>query len=169
AGDHGTVSPSNAVSVNHGASQSFTITPATGYHLATLLVDSAPVATATTYTFTSVTANHTLTASFAISSYTITTSADANGSITPSGAVSVSHGAAQAFTITPNPCYHIADVLVDGVSVGAVSSYSFSNVIADHAITANFAANPLPAAVTGLTAQQMISGNDNDGDRKSVV
>src|SRR5206468_12659884 len=69
---NGTITPSGAVSVNHGADQSFTITPATGYHVATLLVDGAPVATATTYTFTNVTDNHTIEASFAINSYTTT-------------------------------------------------------------------------------------------------
>ncbi|MFN8586380.1 MAG: hypothetical protein U0704_01160 [Candidatus Eisenbacteria bacterium] len=50
--------------------------------------------------------------------HTITASAGANGSITPSGAVGVDNGGSQSFTITPAAHYHIADVLVDGVSVG---------------------------------------------------
>src|SRR5439155_10217865 len=61
-------------------------------------------------------------------SFTIDASAGANGSISPSGAVAVSPGANQSFTITPNACYHVADVLVDGSSVGAVPTFTFSNV-----------------------------------------
>jgi hypothetical protein len=73
--------------------------------------------------------------------FTITASAGANGSITPSGAVSVSNGGSQAFTIAPAANYHVADVLVDGSSVGAVTSYNFTNVTAAHTIAASFAIN----------------------------
>lgn len=71
--------------------------------------------------------------------FTITATAGANGSITPSGKVSVEAGGSQTFTITPNEGYEIADVLVDGVSVGAVSSYTFSGVQANRTIEATFA------------------------------
>ncbi len=54
--------------------------------------------------------------------YTIQASAGANGSISPSGTVNVFSGANQSFTITPNSGYHVADVVVDGGSVGAVTS-----------------------------------------------
>ena len=93
----------------------------------------------TSYTFTNVTANHTIAASFAIDTYTITASAGANGAISPAGAVTVNYGANQTFTITPATDYHVADVLVDGVSVGAVTSYTFTNVTANHTIAATFA------------------------------
>jgi hypothetical protein len=53
----------------------------------------------------------------------------------------VVQGASQSFTITPDAGYGIADVLVDGSSVGAVGSYTFNNIIADHTISASFAAN----------------------------
>jgi len=70
--------------------------------------------------------------------FTITATAGANGSISPSGVVTVSSGAGKTFTITANAGYQIADVLVDGSSVGAVSSYTFTNVTADHTISASF-------------------------------
>ncbi len=60
--------------------------------------------------------------------YTITASAGTGGAIDPSGAVSVDLGADQAFTITPNTGYHVADVLVDSVTVGAVTTYTFNDV-----------------------------------------
>ena len=139
AGSNGTISPSGAVSVNYGASQTFSITPATNYHVADVLVDGVSVGAVTSYTFTNVTANHTIAASFAIDTRTITASAGSNGTISPSGAVSVNYGASQTFSITPAANYHVADVLVDGVSVGAVTSYTFTNVTANHTIAASFA------------------------------
>ncbi len=71
-------------------------------------------------------------------SYTITAAARAGGSITPSGSVTVTAGKDRAFTITAGEGYKIEDVLVDGVSVGAVSAYTFKNVEKDHSITASF-------------------------------
>jgi hypothetical protein len=49
--------------------------------------------------------------------------------------ISVACGA----TFTPDPCYHLADVQVDGNSVGTPSSYTFTNVTGNHAICAKFA------------------------------
>ena len=72
--------------------------------------------------------------------HTITATAGEGGSISPSGAVIVTDGADQTFTITANEGYVISDVKVDGVSVGAVNSYAFSDVTSDHAIEVTFAA-----------------------------
>ena len=73
------------------------------------------------------------------STYTIGASAGANGSISPTGSVSVTKGGSQGFTITANSGYKVQDVLVDGKSLGAVTSYTFFKVTADHAISATFA------------------------------
>lgn len=73
-------------------------------------------------------------------SYTITASAGNGGVIDPSGSVSVSSGSDKTFTITANEGYEIADVLVDGESVGAVSEYTFENVREKHTIEARFTA-----------------------------
>ena len=70
--------------------------------------------------------------------YTITATAGEGGAITPTGDVSVKEGASQTFTITASEGYAIADVLVDGQSVGAVDSYTFENVTANHTIAAVF-------------------------------
>ncbi len=69
---------------------------------------------------------------------TITASAGTNGTISPSGSVFLTQGSSQSFTIQPNTNYQIANVVVDGTSVGAVGSYAFSNVTASHTITASF-------------------------------
>src|SRR5207247_1909827 len=139
AGAHGGISPAGSVAVVCGSDQSYTITPAACYHVADVLVDGSSVGAVTSYTFTNVTANHTIAASFAVDVETITASAGAHGAISPAGTTSLDCGSNQTFTITPDACYHVADVLVDGVSVGAVSSYTFTNVTANHTIAATFA------------------------------
>jgi alpha-tubulin suppressor-like RCC1 family protein len=75
--------------------------------------------------------------------YTITASAGPNGTISPSGIVSVISGATVTFTVTPNTGYHVSDVLVDGASVGTLITYMFTNVTANYTITASFAADDI--------------------------
>ncbi|MEW6187274.1 MAG: fibronectin type III domain-containing protein [Thermodesulfobacteriota bacterium] len=70
--------------------------------------------------------------------YTITSTAGSGGTISPSGGISVPSGGSQTFTITPNAGYKITEVIVDGEAKGVVSSYTFSGVNANHAISATF-------------------------------
>ncbi|MBI4765385.1 MAG: fibronectin type III domain-containing protein [Deltaproteobacteria bacterium] len=150
AGTGGGISPSGAVSVQSGASQTFIITPNSGYRVSGVTVDGASVGAVTTYTFTNVTANHTIAATFTTAATTITATAGSNGSITPSGSVSVNSGANQTFTITPNSGYRVSGVTVDGASVGAVTTYTFTNVTANHSIAATFSAiSGYPIVSTG--------------------
>ncbi len=72
----------------------------------------------------------------------IVASAGSNGSVSPAGTSAVDYGASATYTIAPAPGYHVADVLVDGSSVGAVTSYQFINVTGAHTISASFAADP---------------------------
>ncbi len=71
----------------------------------------------------------------------ITSAVAVGGSISPSGAVSVNHGSVQAFSISCNPGYHVKDILIDNVSAGILSNYIFSNVTANHTISAVFEAD----------------------------
>jgi len=70
--------------------------------------------------------------------YIISVSAETGGSISPSGSSSVLATGSKTFTIKPSDGYAIKDVLVDGTSVGAVTSYTFSNLSANHTIAASF-------------------------------
>ena len=72
--------------------------------------------------------------------YTIAATAGEGGSITPNGDVSVKEGASQTFAVAADNGYEIADVLVDGESVGAVSRYTFETVRKNHTIEAEFRA-----------------------------
>ncbi|MHB1356869.1 MAG: beta strand repeat-containing protein [Anaerolineae bacterium] len=227
AGNNGSITPSTPQTVTHGTSVTFTITANTGYHISDVGVDGESVGIATTYTFVNVTGTHSITAEFAINTYTLTVNKDgtgdgsvafdptggfynhgtvvtltatplisstftgwhvasapvgsipvdvpngscagtgdcvllmtgnkavtatftlktytitptagANGSITPDTEQTVDYGANQTFTITADTGYRIADVVVDGSSVGITTSYTFSNITANHTITAAFA------------------------------
>jgi len=72
--------------------------------------------------------------------YTITATAGSGGSISPSGTVTVTNGEDQTFAMIPYTGYHVEDVIVDGLSVGAVTSYTFTNVTSNHTINATFGA-----------------------------
>ena len=93
--------------------------------------------------------------------YTITATSGANGSIDPTGVITVTEGEDQIFTITPDTDYQVADVLVDSVSVGAVEEYTFMNLDEDHTISATFEAIivvPVNAITVTPTTITLIAG-----------
>jgi hypothetical protein len=214
AGAGGSISPTGPISVTSGGSQSFTISPNSGYKVNGVTVDGSSVGAVAAYTFSNVTANHTIAATFtpvtssynltitksgtgtgsvttspsgtsfsagtvvtltaapntnstftgwsgacsgtsatcqmtmngnasigaafALRSYAVTASAGTGGTISPSGNVNVTYGSNQAYAITPNSGYAISSVTVDGAPVGAITSYTFTNVMANHTIAATF-------------------------------
>ena len=143
AGSNGTISPSGNVKVLYGANQTFHITPSGAYHISDVVVDGSSVGPDTVYTFTGVTTNHTITASFTINGYTITATAGPNGTISPSGPVSVNSGASQTFSIHGNTGYFVDSILVDNVSKPPDTTYTFTNVTANHTIRTVFAPGTL--------------------------
>ena len=103
--------------------------PGTEYEWYALVSDAEGSRTSDTWQFTTA------------SDYTIVASAGPGGTIAPDGTVHVPAGHDTTFTITPDAGHVIADVLVDGFSVGAVPSYTFYAVDASHTIVASFTAN----------------------------
>ncbi|MDY4170427.1 MAG: alpha-L-fucosidase [[Ruminococcus] gnavus] len=80
-----------------------------------------------------------------LSEFTVNASIEGEGgTITPSGETKVTEGENVEFKITPDKTHKVADVLVDGESVGAVTSYTLKDVKKDATIVAKFA----PAAYT---------------------
>lgn len=77
-------------------------------------------------------------------SYIVTASAGEGGSISPSGNIRVVIFRDLTLTVTPKEGYQIADVLVDGESMGPLSGYTFANVRRAHSIKAVFEQVPKP-------------------------
>ncbi|MCX6879949.1 MAG: hypothetical protein NTW21_40035 [Verrucomicrobia bacterium] len=108
---------------------------------------------------------------------TLTATAGPNGTIDPTGTVAVPSGGTQNFHLTPDTYYHVADVTRNGVSVGAVTDYSWTNVTADGAIHATFAPDLAASGTpTWWLAEHGWTNNfdaaeaaDTDGDGQSAA
>ncbi|PKG31857.1 PKD domain-containing protein, partial [Methanoregula sp.] len=100
-------------------------------------------------------ADHTIAATFTINQYTINATAGPNGAISPSGITTVNYGGSQAYNITPDTGYHVLDVVVDSVSQGPLTNYTFTNVVTNHTIAATFRMTP---PVANFTATPLSGG-----------
>ncbi|GFO69659.1 hypothetical protein GMLC_32380 [Geomonas limicola] len=162
AGTGGSVTPADAW-VQYQGSQAIAITPATGYQVADVQVDGKSAGAVSSYTFSSLNADHTLNATFA-QGYTITASAGSNGSITPAGATAASAGSSKTYTITPNTGYYVSSVVVDGTTVASNIpsggySYTFSNLAGNHTISATFGIRYYNIVATAGTGGTITPGN----------
>ena len=117
-----------------------------------------------------------------VDSFEITATAGEGGTITAEGLaegkVAVPEDESATFTITPNAGYEIADVKVDGASVGKKTAYTFDHVDRTHTIEATFAFTNYTAenpfvfpGEKGVTktleaehATELINSNDSDSD-----
>ena len=136
-------SPQNAGALSgegvyeYGDSVTVVATPNEGWNFINWTENGGQVSNSTVFSFI-IGSDRDLVANFSKTSYTIVATAGSGGTISPSGNVVVEHGASKSFAITPDLGYEIDDVLVDGSSVGKVSSYTFGNVTSDHNISALF-------------------------------
>ena len=143
----GSTSPAGTNVWENAGTLSLTATPNAGYTFSTwssntesITFNNANSASATA----TIGGTGTITATFAINTYTITVTQGSNGQISP-GTNSVNYGATASYIITPATNYFIASITVDGSSVAVTSSLGqtvgFTNVQADHSITATYAPN----------------------------
>ena len=105
--------------------------------------------------------------------HVIACTAGAGGEVTPTGSQEVFDGSSQIIHVFPSSGYYVADVIVDGESVGGVYNYVFSNITADHTITAIFAPYRSPvidsftAEMTSVNAPEIVhfscTAHDPDG------
>jgi hypothetical protein len=144
--------------INYGDTPTFTITPNEGYYITNITANGKSISvnstSGQTYQFGSVTADASLTASFAIKKFTIQVTQTVNGTITP-GTTTVSYNDSQTFTITPQNGCHIVDVLVNRKSIGPVNTYVAQNIQSATTISAVFAKDseptPTPSPPTSPT------------------
>lgn len=152
AGSNGSVSPSGAQPYSYGETATVTITPAASYQVLDVVVDGVSEGALTSVSFPAINSNHTVSATFAAAAnFNITVTQAAGGTITP-GTTSVASGGSQAFTVEAISGWHLTAIIVDGVSVGTSSPYTFSNVTAAHTITATFAMDAASVTLTGSNA-----------------
>jgi hypothetical protein len=145
---NGEIAPETSV-IDYGDTPTFTITPKEGYYITSITANGQPIpvvsSSGQTYQFGPVTANSSLSATFAIRQFTIEVAQNENGTITPK-TTTVNYNESQTFSITPNSGFHIDDVRVNGKSIGPVSSYVAQNIQSAITISAIFAPNPAPTA-----------------------
>jgi hypothetical protein len=116
AGANGNISPAGTISVTHNGSQTFNFSPYSGYEINQVLVDGVNNTSAVSngyYTFSNITADHTLSVSFkqkAVPQYTISATAGTGGTISPSGTRTLNYGSSQTFYFYPNSGYEINDL-----------------------------------------------------------
>ncbi|NCC52795.1 MAG: hypothetical protein EOM20_16490, partial [Spartobacteria bacterium] len=138
-GGHGTILPTQAV-VSAGGTVVFNIYPDIGYEVLDVLVNNQSIGPTNQYTFVNVMSNQILGATYTAQMFNIISTSAVNGVITPPTAI-VPYGGGETFLISPNPGFVIADVFVDGFSVGITSNYTFTNVTDDRTIAALFSTN----------------------------
>lgn len=154
----GSVSPTGTQTITEGEDFTFTVTPDACYEIGIVTVNGNEVTLDenNSYTIENVSEPQNINVTFNQLSYIITASASEGGTITPSGNVQVNCGENKEFVITANEGYEIENVVVDGQSQGAITSYTFENVTeAGHSIEATFneiIVVPECNAVTNLTA-----------------
>jgi len=130
-----TVAPEKTI-YTQGENVTLTATPIEGYEFQGWSGDLTGTENPVNITITK---NMNITAHFTLKQYVINASVSGlGGTITPSGLVTVYHGENITFTIVPDAGYHIEDVIVDGISEGQISEYTFYTVDADHTIIAVF-------------------------------
>lgn len=129
-----------------GSDVKITAAPADGYRFVSWSENGNVLSTSAEYSIQDISRDMFLLATFEkaqTKTYSITASvASANGKIVPEGKSTVSEGSGMSYVIMPQDGYMINAVYVDGKSVGAVSSYSFSGVKENHTISAEFVAKP---------------------------
>jgi subtilisin family serine protease len=166
AGTGGTISPSRAVPLSPGATQAFTIASDNCHSIADVKVDGVSLGPRTSYTFSGVTANHVIVATFTSGPFTITASAGPGGTIDRAGVTQVTCGGSITYTIRAAPnCTDIRDVMVDGVSQGPIDHYTFTDVTSDHTIEAIFT----PPALFTITASAGPGGVINPAGATTVT
>jgi hypothetical protein len=123
-----------------GTSQKFEITPSTGYQIYRVVINGQVQTIASTYTisYNAAKLSQSITAYFQPVQYKLTPSAGTGGTIYPYTVQTVNAGSSKSFSINANSGSIIADVKVNGTSVGAMSSYTFTNIQADATIDASF-------------------------------
>lgn len=170
---HGSITSSNGTSADYGDNLKFTITPNAGYHITSITVDGTPItitnSAGQTYTFSALSVNHTITATFAINTYLITVTSDQGN---PTSSTTINHGESLTASVTSPDVidsthrWVCIGYRIDDAETETGTSYTFTNITANHTITflwteqylIEFTSNPTTGGTITQT-QWMTQGN----------
>ena len=129
--------------------------------------NGASVGPVTSYQFPGVTEDQTISATFAIDTFTITATAGTNGAISPAGVTTVNYGGSQTYSFIPNSNRAVKSYVIDGGSPiypgtknGVIVTYTFTDVITDHTVAVTFSGGTSPtppiASFTGIPTSGIV-------------
>jgi len=136
----GTIESVGETIVSHGDSFNFNVVTNEGYILTDVQVDGISIGLQSTYTLDDVSSDHTVSADFT-NSVEISVKSGVGGNILPSDNIDVAIGNDISFNISADEGYSIVDVIVDGISAGAVENIELLEVSEPHSIEALFSIN----------------------------
>jgi len=144
------IPPAGKITVAEGQDQKFRFVPDECYEITEMRVDGVSVDVTHSHTFGNVSEDHVIHAVFTLkkechattesqpANYRISATSQGDGSVIPSGDVLLLKGHAQKFTFEPAKCHAVANVIINGVSVGAIQNFTFENIQAASSIHAVF-------------------------------
>jgi hypothetical protein len=157
-GKNGMIMPEGEIRVVPGTDVQFSFFPTEGYYIKDVFIDGISIGSPSSYVFSSVNASRTIHVTFAsFITHTVTATATANGSINPAGVIVVEPGEDIEFTILPHEGYHISDVAVNGVSIGATDKYLMKDIRSAQSIHASFEQTIYHIIQAGVTGNGAIN------------
>jgi len=138
-GTNGTITPEGTSNVLYGEGLNYTFTPNTGYKVKDVKVNNSSVGTVNSYSFSNVTSNQTISVEFEKIMLTINVICGDNGTISPSGEISVEYGTSKTFTIIPNENYGISYIELNGERIGIKHSVVINNITENQTLKVAFA------------------------------
>ena len=145
--DGGFIEPGGEHKIAYSDTVRYFVQPDVGFHIKDVIVNNTSLGAITNYLFTGARGNQTIEAIFTPDSFNIESLAAEGGAILPEGITTIAYNDGLQYQFIPSEGYHLIDVLVDGISVGNPSGYSFNNVSSNHQIQAVFAIDTFSISV----------------------
>lgn len=145
--DFGTITPNGETIVEYGQDQTYQFIANPGYHIKELIIDGQTINQAITnsYTFDNVQNDHTIEVIYEINKYTITSSVEGEGSITPLGEKQLNYGESQTYNLSITEGYYVDKIIIDNFMITdneiqniINNGYIFSNIFNNHTIHVSY-------------------------------
>ncbi|KPA10834.1 outer membrane adhesin-like protein, partial [Candidatus Magnetomorum sp. HK-1] len=161
-GVNGIIQPEGNISLQKDSQQAFQILADDGYILDQLHIDGISITSEdiSNYTFTDITSDHTIAATFKPKKFIIQANAGSHGSVQPSGDIAVNWGDQTIFIVEPASGYSVDQVILDGQPVNLTAGYYYTlkNILANHTFNVSFKKVYQITAISGTNGQISPSG-----------